>query len=101
MEPMKPMAPMKPMEPMKSMAPMEDWWPAELGQPDTAGSQNDTRYAFFARTHRLIIERAGAQILYDTGSHLITGVDQAQSQGQSLSFSTEKGVINVAQFKTL
>ena len=29
------------------------WWPAELGSPDSAGGQNDMRYAYFARSHRL------------------------------------------------
>jgi hypothetical protein len=42
---MKPMSPMKPIEPMKAP---ERWWPEELGeQPNSAGGQNEMRYAFF------------------------------------------------------
>lgn len=51
MEPMKPMSGMKPLSPMKPMEPMktpERWWPQELGEnPNSAGGQNETRYAFF------------------------------------------------------
>src|SRR5918993_4697350 len=43
------------------------WWPPELGQPSSAGSQNDLRYAIFPAAHRLSIERGGQVTLYDTG----------------------------------
>ncbi len=47
------MSPMKPMEPMKAP---ERWWPEELGEnPNSAGGQNETRYAFFSDQQRLAV----------------------------------------------
>ena len=56
MEPMKPMAPMKPLEKMTAA---ERWWPDDLGEPNSSGSANDTRYAFFAAKHRLVLQKGG------------------------------------------
>src|ERR1700722_15061370 len=33
------------------------WWPAELGNPASAGAQNDLRYAFFSDPRRLAIQQ--------------------------------------------
>lgn len=60
MKPMKPMEPMKPMKPMEPMTGMGPWWPADLGQPSSSGSQNDTCYAFFPDERRLLIEHDGS-----------------------------------------
>ena len=97
MEPMKPMQPMKPMEPMKPIAP---WWPSELGQPDTAGGQNDLQYAYFAGTHRLAISRGGKVTLYDTGQYEVNGVQQRQGGDSSdLIFSSPHGPVPLADLK--
>ena len=74
------------------------WWPANLGSPDTAGGQNDVRYAWFADARRLAVQRHGRVTLYDTAGHRITGVSQQQSgaAGRSLAFSTERGELDVA-----
>ena len=72
------------------------WWPAELGSPSSVGAQNDLRYAVFPTTHRLAIERAGRVTLYDTGDHVISGMSQQQSADQSLTFTSQRGVVRVA-----
>jgi hypothetical protein len=107
MEPMKPMAPMKPMEPLKPMEPMKKldfgpaWWPSDLGQPNSSGAQNGVRYAFFGATHRLAIERDGKLEIYDSGNHEINGVSQQQSSGQSLTFSSQNGNVNIQSLRKI
>jgi len=77
-------------------SPAGAWWPAELGSPSSVGAQNDLRYAVFPTTHRLAIERAGRVTLYDTGDHVISGISQQQSGDQSLTFTSQRGVVRVA-----
>ena len=55
MEPMKPMKPMERMEPIAASR----WWPEELGAPDSSGSQDGWRYAYFSQRHVLAVERGG------------------------------------------
>ena len=62
-----------------------DWWPAGLGTPSAVGGQNDLRYAVFPR--RLVINDNGRVEIYDTGSHRIFGIAQAQSIDQTLTFT--------------
>jgi len=76
-------------------SPSEKWWPSELGQPSSAGSQNDSRYAIFLAAHRLAIERSGQITLYDTGDHLISGVSQQQGADQSLTFASQHGLVRL------
>jgi hypothetical protein len=60
MKPMEPMSGMKPMEPMKAP---ERWWPEELGeQPNSAGGQNEMRYAFFGDQHRLAVDTGDGKV---------------------------------------
>jgi len=73
------------------------WWPAELGMPNSTGAQNQVRYAYFAETRRLAIEVNGRVTVYDTLDHHISGFSQQQSGGSSLSFSSQYGLIDVAQ----
>jgi hypothetical protein len=96
---MEPMKPMKPMEPMKPMSAMERWWPDELGHASSSGSQNDVRYAFFADKHRLLIEDHGSLRIYDSGDHQINGASQQQSQGHSLAFASQTGIVNLDELK--
>jgi hypothetical protein len=71
-----------------------DWWPASLGTPSAVGSQNDLRYAVFPR--RLAIQQGGGHAeIYDTGNHLIFGVAQAQSADQTLTFTSQDGLVRV------
>jgi len=70
-------------------------WPAELGQPSSTGSQNNLRYAVFPRTRRLAIDFGGRIEIYDTGDHQISGVSQQQSGDQSLSFTSQHGLVSL------
>jgi hypothetical protein len=93
---MEPMKPMKPMEPMKPMAGAEKWWPDELGDPSSTGSQNNLRYAFFPKAHRLLIEKDGKRSTYDSGDHRISGVHQS---GDLPTFSTQNGAVRLDELK--
>jgi hypothetical protein len=78
-----------------------DWWPAGLGRPGAVGAQNDLRYAVFPDTRRLVIDDQGAITVYDTGSHRIFGVAQAQSSGQTLSFTSQDGLVRVTDLRVV
>ncbi len=72
------------------------WWPPELGSPNSTGSQNDIRYAYFAAARRLAIDVNGVVTVYDTADHQISGVSQQQQTGgASLTFSSQYGVVPV------
>jgi hypothetical protein len=79
----------------------EGWWPAGLGRPGAVGAQNDLRYAVFPETHRLVVDDQGAITIYDTGSQRIFGVAQAQSSDQTISFTSEDGLVRVADLPKL
>jgi hypothetical protein len=80
----------------RSMSGSADWWPAGLGRPGAVGVQNDLRYAVFPNTRRLVIDVRGAISVYDTGDHRIFGVAQAQSSDRTLSFTSQEGLVRVA-----
>jgi hypothetical protein len=69
------------------------WWPADLGTPSAVGAQNDLRYAVFPR--RLAIKEGERIEVYDTGNHRIFGVAQAQSADQTLTFTSQDGLVRV------
>ncbi len=71
-------------------------WPADLGQPTSIGTQNDLRYAYFADKRRLAIKVGGRTTVYDTGDHQIGGFGQAQGVGQSLSFTSQHGLVHLS-----
>ena len=79
------------------------WWPTALGEPDSSGSQNAVRYAYFADARRLAVARAGAVAVYDTGEHRIGGVSQSQgsSDGGALQFSSQHGAVDLASLRQL
>jgi len=70
-------------------------WPAELGAPSSSGSQNDTHYAVFPATRRLAIDQYGQITIYDTLDHQIGGVSQQQSGDQSLTFTSQYGLVRL------
>ena len=72
------------------------WWPAELGAPASTGAQNNLRYAFFPGPRRLAIQQDGSVRVYDSGEHRLTGFSQQQGVGQSLTFTSQFGVLRVA-----
>lgn len=74
-------------------------WPAELGGPASTGSQNDLHYAVFPGTRRLAIRQGGQTTVYDTGDHQISGFSQQQSGDQSLTFTSQYGLVRLADLK--
>lgn len=74
----------------------EGWWPTGLGRPGAVGAQNDLRYAVFPETRRLVIDDHGTVSIYDTGSHRIFGVAQAQSADRTLTFTSQDGLVRIA-----
>ncbi len=73
-----------------------NWWGNDLLFPNSTGGQNGVRYAHFAQARRLAIEVNGTVTIYDTLDHQIGSFSQQQSYGGSLSFSSQYGLISVA-----
>jgi len=84
-----------------SGGPVGDWWPTGLGAPSSTGAQNDIRYAYFPSTQRLAIEIHGRVTLYDTEDHHISGVSQQQSGDASLTFTSQRGLVRVADLRVV
>ncbi len=78
-----------------------DVWPSELGVPASVGVQNDMRYAYFPDKQRLAIAVGGKVTVYETGDHRISGFGQAQGGGQSLSFSSQFGLVSVESLRVV
>ena len=76
--------------------PEANWWPPEFGSPSATGSQNNTRYAYFAGANRLAVKTGGDVWVYDTLNHHIGGFSQQQSGGSSITFSSQFGTVNLA-----
>lgn len=76
-------------------------WPEELGPPASTGSQNDLRYAVFPGTRRLAIDQGGRLTVYDIGDHQISGFSQQQSGDQSITFTSQFGLVRVADLKVV
>jgi hypothetical protein len=73
-----------------------NWWPADLGWPNSTGAQNNSRYAYFAQARRLAVDLNGHVTVYDTLDHQIGGFSQQQSQGGSMMFTSQYGLVDVA-----
>jgi len=76
--------------------PLANWWPQELGPPSAIGSQNTVRYAYFANSHRLAVTTGGQPWVYDTLDHQIGGFGQQQGGGQSITFTSQYGTVNLS-----
>ncbi|MEM1265254.1 MAG: SHOCT domain-containing protein [Pseudomonadota bacterium] len=74
----------------------QPWWPGDLGAPASTGGQNDLRYAYFPEARRLAIEIGGRVTTYDTGEHQIGAFSQQQSGDQTLTFTSQFGVVRVS-----
>jgi hypothetical protein len=83
----------------RSMSRTTDWWPSGLGRPGAVGAQNDLRYAVFPETRRLVLDDHGTISIYDTGNYRIFGVAQAQNSDQTLSFTSQDGLVRVADLQ--
>ena len=44
-----------------------DWWPSDLRFPNSTGSQNGVRYAYFAQARRLVIDVASLPVISSNG----------------------------------
>jgi hypothetical protein len=75
------------------------WWPAGLGTPSSVGAQNALRYAVFPETRRLAIQDGRQVALYDTRDHRIFGVAQAQSHDQTLTFTSQAGLVRISELQ--
>lgn len=73
-----------------------NWWPGDLGSPAATGAQNTMRYAYFPAARRLAVDIDGAVTVYDTGPHDIGGFSQQQSGDRSVTFSSQLGMVRVA-----
>jgi hypothetical protein len=73
-----------------------NWWPAGLGTPASTGAQNNLTYACFPLSRRLAIRQGDRVTVYDTGEHRISGFSQQQSGDQSLTFTSQLGLVRVA-----
>ena len=71
------------------------WWPAELGSPNTSGSQNQYRYAYFAGMRRLAISDGQSVTVYDTLDHNIGGVAQQQGGVAGVGFTSQYGNVDL------
>jgi hypothetical protein len=78
-----------------------NWWPEELGYAASTGAQNDLRYAFFPASHRLAIRLGDQVTVYDTKDHQISGFSQQQSGDQSLTFTSQYGLVRVADLEVV
>lgn len=74
-----------------------DWWGPELRWPNSTGSQNHVRYAYFAQACRLATEINGTVTVYDTLDHQIGGFSQQQSGGASFGFTSQYGAVDVSR----
>lgn len=70
-------------------------WPSVFGTPTASGSQNNFRYAYFAPVRRLVIEENGKRTIYDTKHHHITGISQQQGGGNSYTFTSQDGSVDL------
>jgi hypothetical protein len=73
------------------------------GRPVSAlrvlSAQNALRYAVFPETKRLAIQDGQQVALYDTGDHRIFGVAQAQSHDQTLTFTSQTGLVRINELQ--
>lgn len=76
--------------------PQAEWWPKDLGSPSAIGSQNSVRYAYFADRNRLAVSTGGTPWVYDTKDHQIGGFGQQQGGGQSITFTSQYGTVNLS-----
>jgi hypothetical protein len=77
-----------------------NWWPEDLGHPASTGAQNQMRYAWFPDTARLAIDTGDGRIrIYDTAGHNIGGFSQQQSGDQSLSFTSQQGLVKISELR--
>jgi hypothetical protein len=74
--------------------------PSDLGHAASTGMQNQMRYAWFPDKARLAIDAGDGRVrVYDTGDHRIGGFSQQQSGDQSLSFTSQHGLVKLSELR--
>jgi hypothetical protein len=81
--------------------PPPDWWGPSLRFPNSTGSQNNARYAYFAQARRLAVDVGGTVTIYDTLDHQIGGFSQQQSADGSMSCSSQYGTVPVSSLPVI
>ncbi len=76
--------------------PQAQWYPPEWGVPNSSGSQNRSRYAYFAHMRRLAVDTSGDVSLYDTLDHRITGFGQQHGGSSGLTFTSQHGTVHLS-----
>ena len=56
-------------------------------------------YAYFPSSNRLAIKQGGRISIYDSGDHHISGVSQQQGGDQSLTFTSQYGVVRLGDLR--
>jgi hypothetical protein len=77
------------------------WWGADLGAASATGSQNNIKYAYFPASRRLAVAIGDQVTIYDTADHVIGSVSQQQSGDASLSFVSQRGLVQVADLRVV
>ena len=72
------------------------WWPEELGTPSATGSQDSTRYAYFADARRLALSVDGKVRVHDTLDHRITGFSQQGGGAGGTTMTSQRGTVDLA-----
>ena len=90
-----PPPPQKPGVPGQVSGNWSQWWPSELGSPNTSGSQNQYRYAYFAGMRRLAISDGQNVTVYNTLDHNIGGVSQQQGGVAGVGFTSQYGNVDL------
>lgn len=80
---------------------MDEWWGPTLRWPNSTGSQNGMRYAYFGQARRLAVEANGSVTIYDTLDHHIGGFSQQQGYGSSFSFSSQYGQFDISSLPVI
>ena len=81
--------------------PRSQWYPAELGRPNSSGSQNNARYAYFANAHRLAVDVGGDVASFMTPWTTRSAVSRSRGSGGSISFSSQYGTVNLSSLPML
>ena len=68
-----------------------------MGVPATFGSSEHLRYASFPLVRRLVVERSGVSVTYDTADHQFRGVLQYSVADGKMSFLSQRGRVDLAQ----
>jgi hypothetical protein len=71
------------------------WWHPDLGTPASVAAQNDLRYAYFPGTRRPALDLGGRISVFDTGEHQISGFSQQQGSDQTITFTSQLGLVRV------